>query len=303
MHARIYLLALLSLLLPALGVATPDLPARERLKACDAATAVSAAREILDDPATLRQPLEMFVPALVLFQHGQKDDGVFWFYAAQLRSRYQLVFEQGDRAQLLQVMMMSAGPPINNHAFSNVRALQGILDRVLEWDRKTPNPFRDRSPTSEQQRLVAQVYSGFRELQEKVSAEGPALERQARDQAPLQSLYTPDNDARCAPGQVDPSLVERETRKEQAQVAEFVRHNEQVIQAAGAIQDATVIESTTSRGSNMPSHYTVYVRAQRTMSAEVDVVRSAGGVRFNLRCTTPIAPGQRTPGDPCTNRN
>src|SRR5690242_5971064 len=97
MRAKRFSLGALVLLLPVMAAAEPDLPARERLKACDPAVAVAAAREILADPATLREPLEMFMPALVLFQGREQDDAVFWLYAAQLRTRYQLAFEQGDR--------------------------------------------------------------------------------------------------------------------------------------------------------------------------------------------------------------
>src|SRR3954469_12100182 len=87
----------------AAAFAQASIAAQDRMLACDSAVAVAAAREILNDPKSLREPTEMFTPALVLFQGGHKDEALFWFYAAQLRARYQSIFQQGGRGQLLQV--------------------------------------------------------------------------------------------------------------------------------------------------------------------------------------------------------
>lgn len=86
---------------------------RERLKSCDPIVSLAAAEEIVRDPSLLKEPLEMFSPAMAIFMRGKKDEGVFWFYAAQLRTRYRLVFEKGDRGQLMTIMMMTMGAPIN----------------------------------------------------------------------------------------------------------------------------------------------------------------------------------------------
>ena len=164
--------------------AATGLPARDRLQSCDPAIALAAAEEIVRAPETLKEPLELFSPAAILFQQGNKDEAVFWFYAAQLRTRYQLVFEKGDRGQLLMIMMMTAGVQINNYAFQDIANFTRILDRVLEWDRVTPNPFRDhpRSELADQQ--VAKVYSGLSDLKAKLIAEKADIEAKARQAAP-----------------------------------------------------------------------------------------------------------------------
>jgi len=118
--------------------------AQDRLASCDAKVALAAVQEIISRPESLEEPMELFSVAPPLFHHGQKDEAVFWFYAAQLRTRYQLVFEQGDRGQLFQIMLMSIGPLINSYAFQDVSKLDRTLDRVLEWDRTTPNPYREK---------------------------------------------------------------------------------------------------------------------------------------------------------------
>jgi len=170
---------------------------KERMESCDPKIAVAAAEEIINQPGTLKEPLELFSPALVLFLHGKKDDAVFWFYAAQLRVRYQLAFEKGDRGQLLSVMMMTMGPAINNYAFQDISNLNRILDRVLEWDKKTPNPFREKTRSEGEDKQIEQVYSGFRELKAKLVAEKDDLEQKARLAAPQMQAMTAEFGNRC----------------------------------------------------------------------------------------------------------
>jgi len=86
------------------------LSAQERLASCDSKVVVAAAKEIVNRPDTFKEPFELFSVAAALFQHGKKDAAVFWFYAAQLRVRYQLVFEPGDKDRLMAIMLMTIGP-------------------------------------------------------------------------------------------------------------------------------------------------------------------------------------------------
>jgi hypothetical protein len=158
--------------------------AQERLKSCDPTVALGAAEEILANKSTLREPLQMFPAAIALFQYGSKDEAVFWFYAAQLRTRYQLVFQGGDRGQLLRVMMMTTGEPINNYAFQDIAKLARTLDRVVEWDTKTSNPFRDKPRTEANEKEIQKIYSGLRDMKAKLVAEKDDLENKARAAAP-----------------------------------------------------------------------------------------------------------------------
>jgi hypothetical protein len=122
--------------------------------------------------------------------HGQKDEAVFWFYAAQLRTRYQLVFEQGDRGQLFQIMLMSIGPLINSYAFQDVSKLDRTLDRVLEWDRTTPNPYRAKPRSAAVERQIEQIYAGLRDMKVTLVSGKDDLERNARLTAPeMERVY------------------------------------------------------------------------------------------------------------------
>lgn len=166
-------------------------PARERLQSCNPSIALAAAEEIIRAPETLKEPLELFSPAAIFFQQGKKDEAVFWFYAAQLRTRYQLVFEKGDRGQLLTIMMMTAGVQINNYAFQDTANFSRILDRVLEWDRATPNPFRDQPTSDLVDQQVAKVYSGLADLKTKLIVDKANIEAKARQAAPgIEQAYS-----------------------------------------------------------------------------------------------------------------
>ncbi|MEJ0038722.1 MAG: hypothetical protein WDO68_22045 [Gammaproteobacteria bacterium] len=287
-------------LAPTIALAQDGLSARERILACDPKVAMAAAREILKDPRTLNVPLEMFTPSFVLFQGGSKDEALFWFYAAQVRSRYQLAFKNGDRGQILQVMMAAMAAPINNYGFSDPENMRRTLDRVLQWDSQTANALRDGMQTVEQRDAVSQIYAGVHELQRKLIAEGPALAKQAKQTAYLQDVQNDEKEARCSGGQVDPSLAGAETKKEQARVLEMVQKDPEVLRAAGPLKDVSIDGSTMLSGATMPSHYRVYARGDKTIFAEVDVTRSGSSAQLILRCTTSIAPGHRDAhADPC----
>jgi hypothetical protein len=147
---------------------------------------------------------------------------------------------------------------------------------------------------------LATVYSQFRQLREKLDIEEPALEREAKRNASLQSMENSDAKVRCASGQADPSLLASRTSDEKARAVELVKIHPDVVRAVGRIQAASVEMSAIPSGSTMPSRYTVYVRGDRTLYAEVDVTRLEQLPQFTLRCTSTVSPGNRSPGeDPC----
>lgn len=94
-------------------------------------------------------PSAFYILALKLFQAGQRDDAVFWFYAGQLRYRFHLIANpglapDGDPA-LFTSLSEVVGRPLNEYAFGDIDALTATMEKVLEWDEKTDNGFTSKT--------------------------------------------------------------------------------------------------------------------------------------------------------------
>lgn len=89
-------------------------------------------------------PSAYYILAMKLFDAGQKDEAVFWFYAGQLRYRFLLrsappdADPSGDPA-LFASLQDGVGQPINRYGWGDLKALRATLQRVLDWDLKTKN--------------------------------------------------------------------------------------------------------------------------------------------------------------------
>jgi hypothetical protein len=283
-------------------IASSGLPAEDRLKSCDPSVAIAAAEETVSNPANLKEPMQLFSPAFTFFQNGKKDEGVFWFYAAQLRVRQQMILENGNRGQLLAVMQMTMGGPINNYAFQNTSNLNQILDRVLEWDKKTTNPFIDKARSQKLDKEIDLVYVGFSKLKSKLVNERTSLEAAAQQAAPgIQQMLAQMNSQRCRKGQPDPAY-ENQTRKEEERLAlEYITHNDQVIKLAGGTVKTFPASSTIYSNDRNKGRYDFSITGHRTFYAIVDVNRSSGKPVFSLACVTTLSMGYREAGkDACT---
>lgn len=265
-----------------------NLPATERMLSCDRAVAKAAAREVLKDPDGIKEPLNWFAPAMALFRSGEREEALFWFYAAQLRTRYQLVFEQGDRGQLLTVMLMTVGGPINNFGYQNPELLVSTYDHVLKWDQTTPNPWRNTTQTAEQRARVSDIYEGFQTLRQKVLDEAPTLKAEAQRQTRFYEQMDAD---RCRPGRLDPSMVKQARRAEQKEVERWVRWQTEVREAIKRIDVVSVDSSELKGTDDMPSTYHVFVNGERELYVDVDVSRTGSAERFYITClsTVPFA--------------
>jgi hypothetical protein len=73
-----------------------------------------------------------------LWGAGRKDDTVFFFYLGQLRYRADLLSDPKRDPSLFDAMMSAMGPPINQYAFGDIKALIATIDRVIAWDDATP---------------------------------------------------------------------------------------------------------------------------------------------------------------------
>lgn len=278
------------------GTPGRGLSAEDRMKSCDPGMALAAATEAVSSPDNLKEPLQLFTPAFVYFQNGRKDEGVFWFYAAQLRARQQMVVKNGDRGQLLAIMMMTMGPVINNYAFQNTVNLTQILDKVLKWDKDTPNPFRDEAKLQKLDSKIEQIYAGFNELKSKLVIDNVSMEAAARQAAPgIEQMYARMNSERCRNGQPDPAYANQITESEWLKAADFVKSNKEVMREVGTIKGVGRVAGTMKHGETIPSRYELSVGGDRSAYAIVDVSRSSGEARFTLACLAHLSLGQRDP--------
>jgi hypothetical protein len=81
-----------------------------------------------------------------LWGAGRKDDAVSFFYLGQLRYRAYLLSDPKRDRSLFDAMMSAMGPPINQYAFGDIKALIATIDRVIAWDGATPRARGARRP-------------------------------------------------------------------------------------------------------------------------------------------------------------
>ncbi len=92
-------------------------------------------------------PPVFYVLSSVLFASGRKDDAAFWFYAGQLRGRFDANrCADVSARQAIAVLNDQFGPPINLYMFKDTDAarLQALIPKVVDWDRKTPHEYDHR---------------------------------------------------------------------------------------------------------------------------------------------------------------
>ena len=96
-----------------------------------------------------QHPAAYYILASKLFESGEKDDAVFWFYAGQLRYRFHLTANpdlppSGDAA-LFASLSEVVGRPINEYAFGDLAQLTATIDKVLAWDERSANGYTSKT--------------------------------------------------------------------------------------------------------------------------------------------------------------
>jgi hypothetical protein len=88
------------------------------------------------------QPPVFYVLSQTLFKAGLRDEAAFWFYAGQLRARFDANRCADVTArQAVDVMNQSYGAPINRHLFQDLDKAQELIAKVVDWDRRTPHAY------------------------------------------------------------------------------------------------------------------------------------------------------------------
>jgi hypothetical protein len=103
-----------------------------------------------------KHPATYYALAKRLFERGDRDESVFWFYVGQLRYRsylasYPNLKPDGDPA-LFGALSETIGRPINAYAFGDMPALTATIDRVLAWDAAHGDTFSSKGPARDKVR-------------------------------------------------------------------------------------------------------------------------------------------------------
>ncbi|WP_298438833.1 hypothetical protein [Geobacter sp.] len=165
--------------------AEPDLG--ERLKSPDEAVARKATAEAKKNIANV-DGATICLMAYRLFLLGERDEAVFWFYAGQLRLRYYLGIYKGDptAAGVLDAVVETFGPPINQYAFGDIPKLAKTIGDVLAWDEKTPNhihpPLAQALPEAEWPRVRERIRSGMLDLKQMMLEQADEIRAQRKAQ-------------------------------------------------------------------------------------------------------------------------
>ncbi len=122
----------------------PAMALMKRLHSTSADTRDAAIREVLANPQSV-MPTVLYALSYALFTKGEKDEAAFWFYAGQLRARYDANrCADVSARQAVAVLNQNYGPPINQYAFQDIPKLKKLIPMVVEWEEKTPHDYDHR---------------------------------------------------------------------------------------------------------------------------------------------------------------
>lgn len=289
--------------LPCFAAGAPNASVNARLESCDRDIVRSAADEMLHDPETLREPLLLFHAAGNERRIGDKEQAAFLFLAARLRSMRHVLFEQGERPQLLAVMLMSLGPQIAPTLLADRKLAGDVVARVIEWDRVTPDPYRDRKDGSstEVQHKLAELDARLAELPDQTGNDPHQLAEARSAEEQTTRRFEADHAERCGPGTLDSVDIELVDKTIQRQAETLAKAHPVVLRrAAGTVESARVTASKVGR-SRLPSRLTVSITPAEGKSfyAEVDAEvavtpdRKLDSIRTSVVCITDLSRGQR----------
>ena len=289
-----WLLLLLALLAGFAAAADDPITALDRLQACDSNIALPAAEEVVKSSIPIEDPSQLFPAAEILFASGKKDEAVFWQWVAYVRSRYQSGIPTGELADFSAVLTRGSTLPINNYALQDTSTFDLILKRVLEWDRDTPNPFREGYNTVDGLARVEGMYRNLEELRMKIAARREQIEQEARSAAPkILETHALMRKKQCRKELIGRAQASRVIDRERVLVVEFVRNQRDVIDAVGTDYRAYTGSYTLDHNQLLPSRYEVTIKGNRLAYAIVDVSREVGRAEFHLACITHTPLGQR----------
>lgn len=303
---------LLAFSLPSAAAQAGEPSVMARLGSCDAAVVRKAVDEMLADPKTLQEPLLLFHAATGERMAGRNEEAAFLFLAARLRTSRQILFEKGDRPQLLSIMLMTSGPLVMPVLEADPELARRVVTRVIDWDRTTPDPFREReaAKSGEMAEKIAAIDAGLARLPEQLR-DDPARVARARQALDLSERQIKASYAqRCGPGTLDPADAGAAKERIARAAESLARSHPFVVAQAGGEVKSTSVGSYRMGRDRLPTRLTVSVSPAngKAFYAEVDAEaaitpeRKLGAVKMSLACVTDLWIGQRDAAwkDVCT---
>ncbi len=162
----------------------PYLP--QLLSSSDDAAVDGALKEIADKPE-LAPPRALFYAAAALAKRNRMDEAALYYYAAQLRARFDTLRFPDASAdsphQSLGRLALQIGQPVSAWAMKDATRLATVMDAVREWDSRVayaydpgytpvrPLPYEDWANIFEENRekyftQIAEISDGLQKLQQ-----------------------------------------------------------------------------------------------------------------------------------------
>ena len=288
---------------PAAAAPPGDASVTARLGSCDSAVVRNVVDDMLGDPKTLQEPLMLFHAASGERMAGRNEEAAFLYLAARLRTSRQVLFEKGDRPQLLSIMLMTTGPLVMPILEADPELARRVVKRVIDWDRATLDPFREReaAKSGEIAEKLATIDAGLARLPDQIR-DDPARVAQARQaladtERQIKSSYA----ERCGPGTLDPADAEAATERIRSAAESLARTHPFVVAEAGGEVKSVSIGTYRLGPGRLPARLTAWVNpaSGKPFYAEVDAEstitpeRKLGAVKLSLACVTDIWIGQR----------
>jgi hypothetical protein len=200
-------------------------------------------------------------------------------------------------------MNMTVGPLVMPALEADADLARRVIRRVIEWDRSTPDPFRDRkeAKSGEIAKKIAELDAGLARVPDQVrnDPDRRVKAREADEEADRQMKAM--HAERCGPGTLDPVDAEAMGKRIKEQAELLAKAHPLVLSRAGGAVKSVNVGASKQRAAGLPERLTVSVTpvSGQPFYAEIDAVavitpeRRVGSVKFALACLTDLWIGQR----------
>jgi hypothetical protein len=171
-----------------------------RLFSNDSVTVSAAALDVIKD-AKRADPIDVMAAAIRLFQNGDHESGVFWFYAGYVRAGYAAELVSSSKG-IIVGYLLARRADIDAKAMLDINKMTAMLDRVVSWDESTLSDWAAQyslDPTDPKFRGARKAALGhITELRQKLVADPEKYERQARGYKTLEQQMREKDEQRAA---------------------------------------------------------------------------------------------------------